>query len=198
MITVSGTTVPTLTEKVTSFIGCTFTLLKARVISVRCSLVTLMLVELDVLPVVLAAPPVVFDDPLVVPEAEPPEAAPPDVEPDVPPEAPPEVLPEALPDVPPDVPEEVPPDVPPEPVPDVLPDVPEDVPEVPPDVPPEAPPETLPELLPDVPPELPPDPPLVWAIAATLKDKAATATVVNKATRIKNPPIVEGRTFAPR
>src|SRR3712207_2304476 len=54
--TVSGTTVPTLTVKLTSVIGRTSTLRNACVISVRCSVVTLMFVELvDVLPVVLAA-----------------------------------------------------------------------------------------------------------------------------------------------
>lgn len=187
--TVSGTTVPTLTEKVTSFIGCAFTLLKARVISVRCSLVTLMLVELDVLPVVFAAPPVALDVPLVVPDVAPPAAVPPEALPDVPPEVPPDALPEALPDVPPDAAPELVPDVPP--IGTVV------VPDVPPDAPPEVPPVTLPELPPDVPPVLPPEPPLVCAIAATLRDKAAAATVVNKATRMKNPPIAKEQTPAP-
>ena len=113
---VSGTTVPTLTVKFTLVTGFASTLLKARVISVRCSLVTLMLVELDVLLVVLAAPPVVLELPPVEPDAAPPEAAPPEFVPDVP-DVPPEPLPD-VPDVLPDVSDDAPPDAAPELVPD--------------------------------------------------------------------------------
>lgn len=39
--------------------------------------------------------------------------------------------------------------------------------------------------------------PLVCAMAATLNERAAAATVVNKVTRIENPPIAEEQTRAP-
>jgi hypothetical protein len=51
------------------------------------------------------------------------------------------------------------------------------------DEPPEEPPAAPPELLP---PEL--EPPLVWATAATLKEKTAAATLASKVTRIGKPP----------
>lgn len=201
--TVSGTTVPALTVKLTSLSGWVCTLLKAWVISVRCSLVTLMLVEPEVLPVVPALPPedvpaLVFppDVPPLVPAAEPPDVPPaapplvPEVVPDVPPD-PPDVVPELPPAEPPDVPLEEPdvaPDVVPEPPPDAPPVDVEEPPVVPPALPPALPPvlpPTLPPALPPVlPPALPPEPPLVWAMAATLKDRAAAATVANKVTRI--------------
>ncbi|WP_147282329.1 hypothetical protein [Microvirga subterranea] len=167
-------------------------------ISVRCSDVTFTLPELDVLPVV-----VVLRVPL--------DAAPPDVEPDVDPAAPPvwpDEVPLAPPDVPPDVVPEAPPEVPPEPppVPPVPPLVPPEVdPDAPPLVPPvsvEAPPEVPPEVPPDVPPPLgdetappplpppvlPEEPPLVWAMAAALNDRAAAATVANIVIRIEFSP----------
>jgi hypothetical protein len=184
--------------------GCTFTLVNDREICVRCSDVTLMFVEFDdevVLPVVLvlAAPPllldalsVVFELPLVL------LAAVPDFVP--------WVVPCAVPDVPevPDEPDwalsvEVPPVVevpeeppvlldaePPDEVPLVEPDAP---PEVVPEAPPDEPPGVMivepPEEPPEAPPELPPlELPLVCAIAATLKERAAAATLASKVTRI--------------
>jgi hypothetical protein len=158
------------------------------VIWVRCSDVTLTLVELDevVLPVVLAAPPdwlaVLPVVPLVPPEAVP--DALPRVPLDVPDEAlsvelpalPEGALPplEAEPDVVPlDVPDAAPPAAPPEP---------EELPGVVIVEPPEAPPEAPPELLPL-------EPPLVWAMAATLKERAAAATVAIKVVRIERSPM---------
>ena len=155
---------------------------------VRCSDVTLTLVELDevVLPVVLAAPPdwlaVLPVVPLVPPEAVP--DALPRVPLDVPDEAlsvelpalPEGALPplEAEPDVVPlDVPDAAPPAAPPEP---------EELPGVVIVEPPEAPPEAPPELLPL-------EPPLVWAMAATLKERAAAATVAIKVVRIERSPM---------
>jgi hypothetical protein len=84
------------------------------------------------------------------------------------PDAPPVLL-EAEPDV-------VPLDVPDEPEPPIV--EPEEPPDEPPGVmivePPDEPPEALPPL----------DPPLVCAIAATLKDSVAAATPASKVTRI--------------
>jgi hypothetical protein len=141
--------VPTLTLKLTLVTGSTFTLLKARVTSVRCSEVTLTLVELEVLPVVFVslpgreaelllfvpdAPPVVLlFVPLVVVPLEP------------------EVPAELLPDVVPDAPDAA------------LSDVGFELPEVVPDVPEAALPEVEPEVLPDVAPEDPPDDPPLGA-----------------------------------
>ncbi|MCB8819325.1 hypothetical protein [Microvirga rosea] len=66
-------------------------------------------------------------------------------------------------------------------------------PDASPDIPPEAAPgeplETPPEVPPVVPPDAPPElPPLVWAIAATLKDKTAAATVVRRVMRMTSSP----------
>jgi|UPI000685FA13 hypothetical protein len=170
---------PTLTLKVTFVSGWTFTLRNDSVICVRCSEVTFTFVELDddVLPVVLAAPPVwpaVLPVVLVVPLV-PPEAVP-DALPRVPPGEALSVELLALPEgalVPPDVPDPAPPAAPPEP-------------EEPPGVmivePPEAPPAAPPELLPL-------EPPLVCAMAATLKERAAAATVAIKVVRIERSPV---------
>jgi hypothetical protein len=156
-------------------------------------------VELDdvVLPVVLAAPPgwlAVLPVVLVVPPV-PPEAVP-DAFPRVPPDVPDEALSLALPALPEGalVPLEAEPDVVPLDVPDAAPPAPLPEPEEPPGVvivePPEAPPAA--------PPELPPlEPPLVWAIAATLKERAAAATVAVKTVRIVRSPMNRAPARAP-
>jgi len=148
----------------------------------------LTLVELDevVLPVVLAAPPdwlaVLPVVPLVPPEAVP------DALPRVPLDVPDEALSVELPALPEGAlsPLEAEPDVVPLDVPDAAP------PAAPPEPeellgavivePPEAPPEAPPELL-------PPEPPLVWAMAATLNERAAAATVAIKVVRIERSPM---------
>jgi hypothetical protein len=146
-------------------------------------------VELDdeVLPVVLAAPPDLLAVLPVVPVV-PPEAvsgALPRVPPDAPDEA---LLSVELPALPEGAlaPLEAEPDVVPLDVPDAAPPAAPPEPEAPPGVvivePPEAPPEA--------PPELPPlEPPLVWAMAATLKERAAAATVAIKVVRIERSPM---------
>jgi hypothetical protein len=199
VVTEAGTVEPTLTLNSTLVSGCTFTLRNDCEIWVRCSEVTLMFAEPaePVLPVVLvlAAPPVLLDAlpvVLVVPLV-PPEAVP-DVVPCVVPDAVPCVLPdwalsvELLPVV--EVPDEPPvlleaePDVVPLDVPDA-PEPPIVEPEEPPDEPPGVMIVELPEEPPEAPPELPPlELPLVCAIAATLRDRAAAATPANKVTRI--------------
>jgi len=148
----------------------------------------LTLVELDevVLPVVLAAPPdwlaVLPVVPLVPPEAVP------DALPRVPLDVPDEALSVALPALPEGAlpPLEAEPDVVPLDVPDAAPPAAPPEPEEPPGVmivePPEAPPEAPPELLPL-------EPPLVWAMAATLKERAAAATVAIKVVRIERSPM---------
>jgi hypothetical protein len=169
------------------------------VIWVRCSDVTLTFVELDdvVLPVVLAAPPgwlAVLPVVLVVPPV-PPEAVP-DALPRVPPDVPDEALSLALP-APPEgalVPLEAEPEVVPLDVPDAAPPAPPPEPEEPPGVvivePPDAPPAAPPELLPL-------EPPLVWAMAATLKERAAAATVAVKIVRIVRSPVNRAPARAP-
>ena len=162
---------PTLTLNVTLVSGCTLTLRNDSVICVRCSVVTFTLVELEdaVLPVVLAAPPlvpaafpvvVVVLEPLVLPEAVP--CVPPEV-----PEAALFVGLSVLPDAPPVVleaePAFVPLDVPAAPEPPADPDDPPGVMIVdPPEAPPEAPPVEEPLEAPPVLPLAPPlEPPLV-------------------------------------
>jgi hypothetical protein len=153
-------------------------------------------VELDdvVLPVVLAAPPgwlaAVLPVVLVVPPV-PPEAVP-DALPRVPPDVPDEALP-----APPEgalVPLEAEPEVVPLDVPDAAPPAPPPEPEEPPGVvivePPDAPPAVPPELLPL-------EPPLVWAMAATLKERAAAATVAVKIVRIVRSPVNRAPARAP-
>jgi hypothetical protein len=206
VVTVVGTTVPTLTLKLTLVTGSTFTLLNARVTSVRCSDVTLILVELDVLPVVLPAS---FDgrdaEVLLFVFAAPPVALlfVPLVEVrfwslDVPAELLPDAaLPEdglALPDaalseVVPDDPDAALPEVEPE----VLPEAPPVAPEDPLIEPPDAPP--LGAMVVAPPDEAPPDPeapPLVWATAAKVRDRDAAATVANKDLRIEKSPSIRG------
>jgi hypothetical protein len=152
-------------------------------------------VELDdvVLPVVLAAPPgwlAVLPVVLVVPPV-PPEAVP-DALPRVPPDVPDEALSLALP-APPEgalVPLEAEPDVVPLDVPDAAPPAPPPEPEEPPGVVIVEPPEAPPAAPPAAPPELLPlEPPLVWAMAATLKERAAAATVAVKIVRIVRSPV---------
>jgi hypothetical protein len=202
VVTEAGTVEPTLTLNSTLVSGCTFTLRNDCEICVRCSEVTLMLAELDVfvLPVVLvlAAPPVLLDALPVVELPLVPLAAVPDVVPCVVPDAVPCFVPE-VPDVPDwalsveappvvEVPEEPPvlleaePEVVPLDEPDAPPMVdPEELPDEPPGVmivePPEEPPEAPPELL-------PPELLLVWAIAATLRERVAAVTPASKVTRI--------------
>jgi hypothetical protein len=87
------------------------------------------------------------------------------------------------------VPLEAEPDVVPLDVPDAAPPAPP--PEDPPGVVIVEPPEELPEELPEAPPELPPplEPPPVWAMAATLKERATAATVAIKVVRIERSPM---------
>jgi len=186
VVTEAGTVEPTLTLNSTLVSGCTFTLRNDCEICVRCSEVTLMLAELDVfvLPVVLvlAAPPVLLDALPVVELPLVPLAAVPDVVPCVVPDAVPCFVPEV-----PDVPDwalslGAPPEVVPLDEPDAPPMVdPEELPDEPPGVmivePPEEPPEAPPELL-------PPELLLVWAIAATLRERVAAVTPASKVTRI--------------
>jgi hypothetical protein len=125
------------------------------------------------------------------------------------PVVPPEAVPDALPRVPPDVPDEAllsvelpplpegalapleaEPDVVPLDVPDAAPPAAPPEPEVPPGFVIVEPPEAPPEAPPAAPPELPPpEPPLVWAMAATLKERAAAATVAIKVVRIESSPM---------